>query len=119
MCIRDRVSVFGEALADKQLSDFKKDPKNKGLVCKSGLWRYSRHPNYFFEWVHWWTYVAAGILAPGGWMTLIGPALMLLFILKFSGIPATESRSLINRGEAYRQYQRETNAFFPGPVRSS
>lgn len=109
------VSVIGEGISDKQLSDFKKEASNKGKVCKNGLWRYSRHPNYFFEWLHWWTYVAAGITAPGGWLTLIGPVFMLIFILKFSGIPATEERSLVNRGEAYRKYQQETNAFFPGP----
>ena len=100
------------------MSGFSTRVSNKGKVCKAGLWRYSRHPNYFFEWVHWWTYVAAGILAPGGWVTLIGPSLMLLFILKFSGIPATEERSLVNRGGAYRDYQKETNAFFPGPWRA-
>lgn len=105
--------LIGETIADTQLSRFKKDPDSKGKVCKRGLWRYSRHPNYFFEWLMWVGYAVVATSAPWGWLAWIAPALILLFVLKVTGIPPTERRSLKSRGEAYRQYQRETNAFFP------
>jgi steroid 5-alpha reductase family enzyme len=109
------VAVTGEAIADRQLARFRSDPSNRGQVCREGLWRYSRHPNYFFEWVHWWAYVLIGWQAPHGWLTLFGPALMLLFITRVTGIPPTEERALQSRGDAYREYQRTTSAFFPWP----
>lgn len=111
------VAVAGESLADRQLALFRESPVTRGQVCQVGLWRYSRHPNYFFEWLHWWTYVAIGISAPWGWLTLAGPALMYLFITRVTGIPPTEARALRSRGDAYREYQRTTNAFVPGPPR--
>jgi len=107
------VSVLGEGLSDSQLKRFKADPANGGKVCKEGLWRYSRHPNYFFEWIHWWAYVPLAIGSGYWWLTLAGPLSMYFFITKMTGIPATEERSVINRGQAYIDYQRETNAFFP------
>ncbi|GAB4234528.1 MAG: DUF1295 domain-containing protein [Acidobacteriota bacterium] len=107
------IAVAGETLADRQLAAFRRDPRNRGQVCRSGLWRYSRHPNYFFEWVHWWTYVFLAWGAPMGWLSLLGPALMLLFLFRITGIPATEARALRSRGEAYRRYQETTSAFFP------
>lgn len=111
------VAIGGESLADRQLAAFRRNPANRGGVCRVGLWRYSRHPNYFFEWVHWWAYVAMGLAGPYGWITLAGPAVMLAFLLKITGVPPTEARALASRGEAYRDYQRTTNAFFPGPPR--
>jgi len=110
-------AVLGEAVADRQLSRFRLNPANKGQVCRAGLWYYSRHPNYFFEWLHWWTYVALGITGTLGWLTLLGPALMLFFLLKVTGIPPTEAQALASRGEAYREYQRTTSVFFPWPPR--
>jgi len=107
------LSVGGEALADEQLRSFKANPENQGRVCNSGLWRYSRHPNYFFEWIHWWTYVVLGIGSGLWWITLLGPVSMYFFITKMTGIPATEERSVVNRGQAYIDYQKETSAFFP------
>lgn len=107
------VSVLGETVADAQLSRFRRDPANRGRTCRAGLWRYSRHPNYFFEWLHWWTYVLMGVALPFGWLTLLGPGLMLFFILKVTGIPPTEARALETRGEDYRDYQRTTSAFVP------
>jgi steroid 5-alpha reductase family enzyme len=107
------VSVAGESVADRQLARFRADPSSAGRVCRAGLWRYSRHPNYFFEWVHWWAYVFMGIGAPFGWLTLIGPAAMWLFLQKLTGIPATETHALKSRGEEYRAYQRSTSAFVP------
>jgi len=111
------VAIGGESLADRQLAAFRSQPANRGQVCRTGLWRVSRHPNYFFEWIHWWAYVAIGIAAPWGWMTLAGPALMYYFLTRVTGIPPTEARALHSRGDAYRDYQRTTNAFFPGPPR--
>jgi steroid 5-alpha reductase family enzyme len=66
------VSVVGESIADRQLARFRADPATAGRVCRVGLWRYSRHPNYFFEWLHWWAYVLMGVGAPYGWLTLVG-----------------------------------------------
>lgn len=107
------VSIVGETIADRQLEAFKRDPMNRGRVCRDGLWRYSRHPNYFFEWLHWMAYP---ILALGGehaWLTWIAPPIMLLLMTKVTGIPPTEAQALRSRGDAYREYQRTTSAFFP------
>ncbi len=112
------VAVVGEAVADAQLNAFRGDPANKGGVCNTGLWRYSRHPNYFFEWLHWFAYVAIGITAPLGWLTLLGPALMLYFLWKVTGIPVTEQHMLESRGDAYRRYQQSTSIFVPWPPRA-
>jgi steroid 5-alpha reductase family enzyme len=108
------VGVGGEALADRQLARFRAEPGHRGMVCDVGLWRYSRHPNYFFEWVHWWAYVLIGQAAP---LTLVGPAAMLLFLYRVTGIPYTERQAMRSRGEAYRAYQRSTSAFVPWPRR--
>lgn len=107
------VSFTGEAIADKQLAAFRADHANEGKTCRSGLWRYSRHPNYFFEWTHWWTYVLLAIGSTFWWVTLAGPALMLLFLYKITGIPATEARAILTRGDEYLSYQRSTSQFFP------
>jgi len=112
------VAIGGEALADRQLADFRNDPGNRGKTCRAGLWAWSRHPNYFFEWLHWFTYV---FLAVGGhlfWLSLCGPVLMLLFLYRVSGIPWTEQQSLRSRGDDYRRYQQEVSAFFPWPRKS-
>jgi len=107
------VAIGGETLADRQLTRFRSDPENKGKTCRSGLWRYSRHPNYFFEWIHWFTYVCLGIGSAYGWVTLLGPVIMLLFLYKVTGIPYTEKRALQSRGEDYRRYQETTSPFIP------
>jgi steroid 5-alpha reductase family enzyme len=109
------VSVVGESLADRQLARFRDDPSHRGEVCRVGLWRYSRHPNYFFEWLHWWAYVAIG---HGAWITWIGPVAMLLFLFRLTGIPWTEMQALRSRGERYRAYQRTTSVFLPWPPRA-
>jgi steroid 5-alpha reductase family enzyme len=106
-------SVVGESVADRQLARFRADPATAGRVCGIGLWRYSLHPNYFFEWLHWWAYVLMGVGAPYGWLTLVGPAAMWLFLQKLTGIPATENHALKSRGEEYRAYQRSTSRFVP------
>jgi steroid 5-alpha reductase family enzyme len=107
------VAVTGEALADRQLAAFRADQTNRGRTCRVGLWRLSRHPNYFFEWLHWWSYVLLGVGSPWWALTLVGPALMLYFLLRVTGIPATEAQALASRGEDYREYQRTTSAFVP------
>lgn len=106
-------AILGETVADAQLSKFRNNPANKGKVCKSGFWYYSRHPNYFFEWLHWWAYVALANYLPLGIISLLGPSIMLYFLLNVTGVPPTEAQSLRSRGDAYRQYQRTTNKFFP------
>jgi steroid 5-alpha reductase family enzyme len=107
------ISIGGESLADRQLSRFRADPANRGKTCRAGLWRYSRHPNYFFEWIHWWGYVLLAVGSWSFWVALAGPFVMLLFLFRLTGIPYTEDQALASRGEDYQRYQRETNAFFP------
>lgn len=108
------VSLIGEAIADRQLANFRNDASNRGEVCRVGLWRYSRHPNYFFEWLHWFAYPLLAIgIGSLLWVTLLGPVVMLVFLLKITGVPPTEMRALQTRGERYREYQRTTSAFFP------
>lgn len=107
-------SVGGEALADRQLAAFRADPANRGRTCREGLWRFSRHPNYFFEWTHWFTYVLLAVGAGHAfWLSLLGPALMLLMLYRVTGIPFTEAQALRSRGDDYRAYQRTTSAFVP------
>ncbi|MCA9319390.1 MAG: DUF1295 domain-containing protein, partial [Planctomycetes bacterium] len=100
------IAVVGELVADRQLARFRSRSENRGRVCREGLWAWSRHPNYFFEWVHWWTYVFLGLAAPWGWLTILGPVLMLVFLVRVTGIPYTEAQAISSRGEAYREYQR-------------
>ena len=107
------VAMVGEGIADHQLATFRSHPENKGGVCTEGLWRYSRHPNYFFEWLHWFAYVAFALGDSSVWLTLIGPIAMYVFLRFLTGVPYAERSSLKSRGEAYRNYQSTTNAFFP------
>ena len=106
-------AIGGESLADRQLSRFRSHPANKGKTCRDGLWRYSRHPNYFFEWVYWFSFVFYAIGADNWWLTLLGPALMFWFLYKITGIPWTEKQAIKTRGDDYREYQRTTSMFFP------
>ncbi len=106
-------AISGEAIADSQLHRFRLDPHNKGKVCQNGLWHYSRHPNYFFEWLHWWSYVLLAITGQFGWLAIFAPLMMLFFILKVTGIPPTEKQAIKSRGDAYRRYQQTTSPFFP------
>nr|WP_295928496.1 DUF1295 domain-containing protein [uncultured Dyadobacter sp.] len=107
------VALGGEALADWQLEHFKMDPGNRGKVCNVGLWRYSRHPNYFFEWLIWVSFAGFALSSPLGYLGLVSPAIILYLLLRVTGIPATEEQAIRSKGELYKQYQRETSAFIP------
>lgn len=111
------VGVTGETIADRQLLAFKRDPANRSRTCRAGLWRWSRHPNYFFEWILWCGFGALGLVAPWGWVGLAAPLLILYLVVFVTGIPPTEAQALTTRGEDYRAYQRTTSAFVPWPPR--
>ena len=106
-------ALIGEFMADRQLAFFRDSPQNKGLTCRNGLWRYSRHPNYFFEALLWWSYVFLAIGSPQFRFSLISPILILFFLLYVTGIPWTEAQALASRGDDYRHYQKMTSAFIP------
>jgi steroid 5-alpha reductase family enzyme len=107
------VALAGEAVADAQLAAFKRDPSSHGQVCQRGLWNYSRHPNYFFEWLIWVAWALFALASPYGWIAIVCPLLMFYFLFRVTGIPATEAQALRSKGEAYRRYQQTTSAFVP------
>jgi steroid 5-alpha reductase family enzyme len=107
------VSVSGEAIADRQLARFRSDRANEGHTCRDGLWRYSRHPNYFFEWLHWFAYVCLALGSPVAYLAWAGPVVMYVFLRWISGIPYTETQALRSRGDDYRAYQRSTSMLIP------
>lgn len=110
-------AIVGESVADAQLAAFKRDPANRGAVCARGLWAWSRHPNYFFEWLVWVAFALLALPAPAGWLGLVAPAAILLLLLRVTGIPATEAQALRSKGAAYRRYQLATSVFIPWPPR--
>ncbi len=107
------IAFLGESLADWQLKQFKKDKANKGKVCDKGLWNYSRHPNYFFEWLMWVAYFVFALASPYGYLAIISPLVILYLLLKVTGIPATEEQSVRSKGELYKTYQKSTSVFIP------
>ncbi len=111
-------SVAGEALSDAQLARFRRDPSNKGRVNRDGLWRYSRHPNYFFECLHWFTYLLLAVGAPGWWLGLIPPVVMAWLLLKLSGIPMVEEQ-MIRERPGYAEYVRTTSPLIPWPPKGA
>lgn len=113
------IGVGGEALADAQMARFKANKDNKGKVCQEGLWRWSRHPNYFFEWVIWVGFWLFACGSPWGWTTVFAPALILYLLLRVTGIPFTERCSVASKGDAYRRYQQTTSAFVPWPPKGA
>lgn len=117
------VSVVGEGVADGQLRAFAADPANHRKVCDRGLWRWSRHPNYFFEWLGWLAYPVIAISVTSGWwpgwLALVGPLLMYWLLVHVSGIPPLEAHMLRSRGDAFRSYMARTSAFFPLPPRKA
>ncbi|HSN72993.1 MAG TPA: DUF1295 domain-containing protein [Steroidobacteraceae bacterium] len=107
------VGFVFEAGGDLQLARFKADPANKGKVLDSGLWRYTRHPNYFGDFCIWWGFYLIAVAAGGAW-SILGPILMSVLLLKVSGVALLE-KDISERRPAYREYIERTNAFFPGP----
>ncbi len=113
------VAIIGEAVADSQLKQFRGSPGHRGQVCDVGLWRWSRHPNYFFQWLGWLAYPVIAI-SPDyvwGWASLLAPAFMYWILVHVTGVPPLEAQMLRSRGERYRDYQSRTSAFFPLPQR--
>jgi steroid 5-alpha reductase family enzyme len=100
-------------LADAQLNAFKRRPDKSSPVCDVGLWRYSRHPNYFFEWLIWVAYFLFAAASPWGWLGILSPVAILFLLLKVTGIPMTEEQAVRSKGDAYRRYQKTTSAFVP------
>jgi steroid 5-alpha reductase family enzyme len=107
------VATAGETVADRQLSRFRADPANRGKVCDVGLWRTSRHPNYFFQILTWVAFALVATAAPWGWVGWLSPLLITYSILFVTGIPPTEAQALRSRGDAYRRYQRTTSPLVP------
>lgn len=116
------IAIAGEALSDWQLSRFRKENRGKGKICEAGLWAYSRHPNYFFEWLGWCAWPLLALDLSGayalGLIAFAAPALMYWLLVHVSGIPPLEAHMLRSRGEAFRSLQARVNAFFPGPRRT-
>ena len=114
------LAIVGEATADAQLARWKRVPGNRGRVCDAGLWGYSRHPNYFFEWCVWLGYAIHGLaFLPYGAIAIVPQALLLASILFVTGIPPTEKQSIASRGDAYRAYQARVSKFVPWPPKRS
>ncbi|RIZ69780.1 MAG: DUF1295 domain-containing protein [Methylococcales bacterium] len=106
------LSLYGETTADQQLAKFKSNPDNHGLSCRKGWWRYSRHPNYFFEWIHWFAYPLLGWGGAYHYELWLAPIALFCFLYFLTGIPFTEQQALRSRGEDYRKYQQATSKFF-------
>jgi steroid 5-alpha reductase family enzyme len=109
------LSVTGEALADLQMAHFKSLPANKGKVCNAGLWRYSRHPNYFFESCTWFSLYLFWLGTPGLWWSVYAPLSILFLLVKVTGVPPSEEQSLKSKGDFYLDYQKVTSVFVPWP----
>jgi steroid 5-alpha reductase family enzyme len=110
------VGMIFEAVGDWQLARFRADPLNRANVMDRGLWRYTRHPNYFGECLVWWGFYLFAV-PTGAWWTAVGPLLLTYMLLKFSGVTLMEE-SIVERRPAYREYMTRTNAFIPGPPKT-
>jgi len=110
-------AILGEGVADGQMKRFKADPANRGQVCDQGLWAWSRHPNYLFEFVGWLAYPVIAFRAADLWtlLALVGPALMFAILRYGTGVPPLEAAMLESRGEVYRRYQARVSPFLPRP----
>jgi steroid 5-alpha reductase family enzyme len=111
--------LAGEAIADRQMARFRADPANHGGICEIGLWAYSRHPNYFFEWLCWVAYavIAADFTGrhPWSWLALAAPATMYWLLVHVSGVPPLEAHLARSRPRAFADYQARVSAFWPRP----
>lgn len=116
-------ALVGESAADAQLARFRADPANRRRICDQGLWAWSRHPNYFFEWLGWSAYAVFAIGPTGarlfGWSALVGPAFMFVLLRHLSGVPPTEAAMVRSRGADFANYQARVSAFFPWPPRGA
>jgi steroid 5-alpha reductase family enzyme len=110
------VGFVFEAVGDYQLARFKADPTNSGKIMNKGLWRFTRHPNYFGDFCVWWGFYLFAVSA-GAWWTVFAPLLMSALLLKVSGVAMLE-RTITERRPEYAEYIGQTNAFFPGPVKN-
>lgn len=104
------IGIVGETIADLQLQRFK--IAHKGEVCQSGLWRYSRHPNYFFDWLSWVGFAVFAIQSSIGYLCLVSPGMLYIIFTHITG-PLTEKGSIHSKGEKYIAYQKQTSMFFP------
>jgi steroid 5-alpha reductase family enzyme len=115
-------AIAGEGVADAQLARWRADPAYRGGVCEAGLWGWSRHPNYFFEWLGWLAYAVIAIGPAGawtpGWIALVGPAFMFVLLRYVSGVPPTEAAMAASRGARFADYQSRVSPFFPLPPRA-
>lgn len=109
------VGMIFESVGDLQLAKFKANPNNAGKVMDRGLWRYTRHPNYFGDFCVWWGFYLVAVAGGAAW-TLASPALMSFLLIRVSGVRLLE-KTISDRRPAYRDYMQQTNAFFPGPPR--
>lgn len=114
------VAIIGESIADEQMRRFRKTGQ-RGAVMDKGLWGWSRHPNYFFEWLGWmaWPVMALDPAVSWTWLTLVAPVMMFLVLRYGTGVPALEKVMLESRGDAFRDYQKRVSAFFPLPPKGS
>ncbi|MGB7537248.1 MAG: DUF1295 domain-containing protein [Anaerolineales bacterium] len=110
------VGFFFESAGDAQLARFKADPANKGRVLDTGVWRYTRHPNYFGDAAQWWGFYLIGACA-GGWWTIFSPVIMTVLLLRVSGVALLEKTLETRPG--YKEYIERTNAFIPGPPKKN
>lgn len=101
-----------ESIADWQLARFKSDPANKGRVMDRGLWAYTRHPNYFCEFLVWWGIFFITLSTPSSWWTILSPVIITVVLLKMTGIPLTE-KALVEKRPGYNDYIQRTSAFIP------
>jgi steroid 5-alpha reductase family enzyme len=113
-------AIAGEAVSDAQMKRFRENPANKGQVIETGLWAWSRHPNYFFQWLGWLAYpvIALDPGRPVTWLSLAAPAVMYGLLRYVSGVPPLETAMLKSRGDKFRDYQRRVSVFFPLPPKS-
>ena len=110
-------SILGETLADRQMQAFKADRANRGKVCDTGLWAWSRHPNYLFEFTSWLAYPAIALdpSRPVTWLSLMAPAVMFCILRYGTGVPPLEVAMVKSKGDAYRRYQARVSPFLPRP----
>jgi len=105
------IGFYFESVSDKQMAEFKKDPANKGHIIKTGLWKYSRHPNYFGEATMWWGIFLLSLSVPLGWSAIISPLTITLMLLYVSGVPMLEKKYKDN--PEFQKYAKVTSKFFP------